>query len=68
MLSDMNKLRRLISSIAVFVAIWAMLACIITIAWWLMPLCAETTMLYARWMISAVLLLWLLKSKHLKIN
>lgn len=63
-----KKLRKLISSIAVFVTIWALLACAITILWWIIPICSEQIMLFARWIISAFFLIWFLLTRRLSIN
>ena len=69
MFSNMfGKFRWLISSIAVFVTIWAVLASIITIMWWLMPIVPESFMLNARWGISAAIICWLLGTRRLTIN
>ena len=63
-----GKLRWLISSIAVFVAIWSVIVIIITVAWYMVPLCSEKILLDFRWQIGLIVIIYLLGSRHLKIN
>lgn len=64
----LGKLRWLISSVAVFVAIWAILAIIVTVVWWMLPIVSESFMLSARWVVGAVIMCWLLITRRLTIN
>ena len=63
-----GKLRWLISSIAVFVAIWSVIVIIITVAWYMVPLCSEESLLGFRWQLGLIIMIYLLGSRHLKIN
>jgi len=63
-----GKLRWLISSIAVFVAIWSVIVIIITVAWYMVPLCSEEFLLGFRWQVGLMIMIYLLGSRHLKIN
>ena len=63
-----GKLRWLISSIAVFVAIWSVIVIIITVAWYIAPLCSEEFLLDFRWQVGLMIMIYLLGSRRLKIN
>lgn len=62
------KLRELVSYIAVFVTIWALIACAITFLWWIMPFCSENIMFIGRWLVSGVIIIWMITTRRLTIN
>mgnify|MGYP000871821939 FL=1 len=62
-----KKLHHTISSVSVFFLIWALLTCVITFMWWVLPFCTEQVMLSSRWGISLLLLAWLLYTKRVSI-
>jgi hypothetical protein len=53
--------------VSVFFLIWALLTCVITFMWWVLPFCTEQVMLSSRWGISLLLLAWLLYTKRVSI-
>lgn len=61
-------LRRLLSSIAIFVTLWAVMACLFTLIWLIVPICSKHFMTIARWGISVAVLIWFIYKRKLIIN
>lgn len=69
MLGNMMKsLRKLLSRIAIFMAVCALVAVLVTVFWWMLPLCSEQFMQIGRWVIACGVTLWLIVTKKLIIN
>lgn len=69
MISNIIKLlRKIISGTAIFVAICAIIACLITAFWWAIPIGPENIMQVARWIIGVVVTIGLIVTNKLKIN
>ena len=62
-----KKLHHAISCVSVFFLIWALLACFITLMWWVLPFCPERVMLTGRWGLSLLLITGLLYTKRISI-
>jgi len=60
--------RYFISSIAVFTALWAMITMSITALWYIIPICSLELMHSVRWIISFIMLLYLIKNGNILIN
>lgn len=69
MVSNMIKLfRQTVSDIAIFMAICAVIVCVITIVWWIFPIGSETLMKVVRWILGTIITLALMGTKKVKIN
>ncbi len=60
--------RKTVSSIAIFMAICAVIVCVITIVWWIFPIESEPLMKVVRWILGTIITLALLGTKKIKIN
>ena len=63
-----TKGRSLISAIAIFTLLCAVVAIAITFLWWVYPFCDVRCLLVGRWLIAMLVVLWLLSTKHIVIN
>jgi hypothetical protein len=69
MVSNMITLfRKTVSSIAIFMAICAVIVCAITIVWWIFPIGSEPLMKVIRWILGTIITLVLIGTKKIKIN
>lgn len=69
MVSNMIKLfRKTVSNIAIFMAICAVIVCVLTILWWIFPIGSESLMKIARWILGAIITIVLICTKKVKIN
>lgn len=60
--------RKTVSSIALFMAICAVIVCVITIVWWIFPIGSEPLMKVVRWILGTIITLALIGTKKIKIN
>lgn len=60
--------RKTVSSIAIFMAICAVIVCVITIVWWIFPIGSEPLMKVVRWILGTIITLALIGTKKIKIN
>lgn len=60
--------RKKVSSIAIFMAICAVIVCVITIVWWIFPIGSEPLMKVVRWILGTIITLALIGTKKIKIN
>ncbi|AXB82511.1 hypothetical protein ACG98G_04275 [Megasphaera hexanoica] len=60
--------RKTVSSIAIFMAICAVIVCVITIVWWIFPIESEPLMKVVRWILGTIITLALIGTKKIKIN
>lgn len=65
---DLNHIRYVISSLAVFVALWSLLAMFITATWYIVPFSSQDIMHSLRWPVSLGILLTLLLTGNITIN
>ena len=65
---EVHWLCKIISSVAIFVLICSLIAMIMTVLWWLFPICSKSLMFFGRWIISITVTLWLLATRRLVIN
>lgn len=69
MVSNMIKVfRKVVSNIAIFMAICAVIVCVITILWWIFPIGNESLMKIARWILGTTITFVLIRTKKVKIN
>lgn len=64
----MMAIRKIISSTAIFMLICSLIAIIVTVGWWIFPVCSESVMLMGRWIIGTAITLLLLATKTITIN
>ena len=60
--------RKTVSRIALFMAICAVIVCVITIVWWIFPIGSEPLMKVVRWILGTIITLALIGTKKIKIN
>ena len=60
--------RKTVSSIAIFMAICAVIVCVIPIVWWIFPIESEPLMKVVRWILGTIITLALIGTKKIKIN
>lgn len=60
--------RKTVSSIAIFMAICAVIVCVITIVWWIFPIGSEPLMKVVRWILGTIITLALIGTKKIKIS
>ena len=60
--------RKTVSSIAIFMAICAVIVCVLTILWWIFPIGSEPLMKVVRWILGTIITLALIGTKKIKIN
>ena len=60
--------RKTVSSIAIFMAICAVIVCVITIVWWILPIGRQPLMKVVRWILGTIITLALIGTKKIKIN
>ena len=61
-------IRKIISSTAIFMLICSLIAILVTVGWWIFPVCSESVMVTGRWIIGAAITLLLLATKTITIN
>ena len=66
--SIFKMLCRYVSSIAIFMAICTIIACLVTTIWWIIPIGSESNMRIARWGIGAFITMGLIASHKITIN
>lgn len=59
---------KLISSVAIFMLICSLIAMVVSVLWWLFPICSQSFMFSGRWVISVAITSWLLVTRRLIIN
>lgn len=68
MLDVFFLVRSVISDIAVFILLWALVVIIITAIWWIVPFCNREYFLAGRWIIGFCFLVFLILRGNIIIN
>lgn len=62
------RIFKFLSSMAIFVSFCSVIAIVISLMWWFLPICDESCMLIGRWIISGIITSLLIATRKLIIN